>query len=154
MENLNQIALKKEKRKSIIKRNIFIWGMLALPLLHFLIFFVYANFSSLFMSFQTSTGNWTTVNYKHFWSDLTTPKQGHNVILEAVGYSFFLGLNDVVLVLVSLVLAYFIYKKIPGRNVFRVVFFLPSIIAMTIYVVCYKLLLNPTYGIPVLKSAD
>ena len=49
------IAENKEKKKFWTmkrKRLCFIWGMLALPLLQWLVFFVYVNLDSIAMSFQ------------------------------------------------------------------------------------------------------
>lgn len=107
------------------KKLLFVWGMLALPLLQWLIFFVYVNIDSILMSFQTmnyTTGKieWTLNNYKRFfyeWNALDTMK-------NAVWNSVLAGLNNMVLILISLVLSYFFYKKIPGRSFFRIVYFL------------------------------
>lgn len=146
--NLNQTALMKSKRKAHRRRLFFVWGMLMLPLLHFLIFYVYVNISSITISFQTKTGNWTTYWYEMFFKELFKGKAGEFEYLNAILYSFMLGINDVLLVLVSCILAYFIYKKIPGRGAFRVAFFLPSIISITVYVLVFKYLLRDETGFP------
>ena len=141
--NINSLSLTREKRYIERKRLLFIWLLLILPLAHFVIFTLYSNIHSLVLSFQTETGNWTTINYQNFLKDIFVNKSvGGYVYLKAIAYSFLMGINDVVLVLISTVLAYFIFKKIPGRQLFRVVYFLPSIIAMTIYVLLFKFLLN------------
>lgn len=146
--SLNQLGLTREKRKLERRKLVFIWLLLILPLAHFAIFFLYSNIYSFILSFQTSTGNWTTINYEEFFSKLFVyqPVGGYRY-LEPILYSFCLGINDVLLVLISTILAYFIFKKIPGRSIFRIVFFLPSIIAMTIYVLVFKFLLNSDTGL-------
>ncbi len=136
---------KKMTRKQ--KKLLFVWGMLALPLLQWLIFFVYVNIDSILMSFQTmnyTTGEieWTLNNYKRFfyeWNALDTMK-------NAVWNSVLAGLNNMVLILVSLVLSYFFYKKIPGRGFFRVVYFLPSVISIVIYTMVYKFMFDTSVG--------
>lgn len=136
---------KKMTRKQ--KKLLFVWGMLALPLLQWLIFFVYVNIDSILMSFQTmnyTTGEieWTLNNYKRFfyeWNALDTMK-------NAVWNSVLAGLNNMVLILISLVLSYFFYKKIPGRGFFRVVYFLPSVISIVIYTMVYKFMFDTSVG--------
>ncbi len=129
------------------KRLLFIWGMLALPLLQWLIFFVYVNLDSVLMSFQTmnyTTGEmeWTLNNYKRFFYEWNALPQ----ITNAVKNSLLAGLNNLVLILISLVLSYFFYKKIPGRNFFRIVYFLPSIISIVIYTMVYKFMFDTSVG--------
>lgn len=136
---------KKWTRKQ--KRLLFIWGMLALPLLQWLIFFVYVNIDSILMSFQTlnyKTGamEWTLNNYKRFFYEWNALPQ----ITNAVKNSLLAGLNNLVLILISLVLSYFFYKKIPGRTFFRVVYFLPSIISIVIYTMVFKFMFDTSVG--------
>lgn len=141
-------AVKKHKtmtRKQ--KRLLFIWGMLAIPLLQWLIFFVYVNIDSVVMSFQTmnyKTGEiqWTLNNYKRFFYEWNALPQ----ISNAVKNSLLAGLNNMVLILISLVLSYFFYKKIPGRQFFRVVYFLPSIISVVIYTMVFKFMFDTNVG--------
>lgn len=136
---------KKMTRKQ--KRLLFIWGMLAIPLLQWLIFFVYVNLDSIMMSFQTmnyKTGEieWTLNNYKRFFYEWNALPQMRN----AVKNSLLAGLNNIVLILISLVLSYFFYKKIPGRKFFRVVYFLPSIISVVIYTMVFKFMFDTNVG--------
>ncbi len=144
----NDLALLKAKKKSDRKRLLFIWGMLALPLLQFLVFFVYVNFSSIILSFQNGKGDFSLINYSSFFKELFSGNDYSGFeFRDAIIYSFLLGLNDALLVLISTILAYFMYKKVPGRSFFRIVFFLPSIISITIYVLVYKFLLSPDSGL-------
>lgn len=136
---LNDLALLKEKKRATRRKYLFVWLMLLFPLIQFAVFFVYVNLSSIVLSFQNSMGEFSFINYKSFFQELFAGNDysGYEY-RDAILYSFLLGLNDVVLVLISTILAYFMYKKIPGRNFFRVVFFLPSIISITIYVLVYR----------------
>lgn len=136
---------KKMSRKT--KRLLFIWGMLAIPLLQWLIFFVYVNIDSVIMSFQTMNYNtgkieWTLNNYKRFIYEWNALPQ----IKNAVSNSILAGINNMVLILISLILSYFFYKKIPGRKVFRVVYFLPSIISIVIYTMVFKFMFDTNVG--------
>lgn len=136
------IAENKEKKKFWTmkrKRLCFIWGMLALPLLQWLVFFVYVNLDSIAMSFQQidyASGKvvWTIDNYARFGREFKLLPQMRNAIKNSV----FAGLNDALLAMISVMLAYIFYKKVPGREFFRIVFFLPSIISIVVYTMAYK----------------
>ena len=149
-----QVLNKKRKKKKIdVKRTLFIIAMLAVPILHFLVFFIYVNIDSVVMTFRTFNYSqeqyiWGLQNYKRFFSEAfsSTNKE----IATATLNSLFFGLNDFVLVLISLVLSYFFFKKIPGRQFFRVIFFLPSIISIVIYTSIYSSFFEPGYGISVI----
>ena len=145
---INDLALSKEKNRAKRHKYVFVWAMLFLPLLQFAVFFLYVNFSSIILSFQNSMGQFSLINYKTFFQELFAGNEYSGFeYRDAIIYSFLLGFNDVLLTLISTILAYFVYKKIPGRNFFRVVFFLPSIISITIYVLVYKFMLSPEMGL-------
>lgn len=134
------------------KRRIFIFCMLALPILQYLVFFVYVNISSVTMSFQVRTIDSVNVslgNYRRFFNELGLGEIGY-----AVRNSFLVGLNDLFLLCISLILSYFFFKKIPGAGVFKVIFFLPSIISIVIFVMVFKYMFDPDMGIVnvILKS--
>lgn len=138
---------KKKRLTRKQKRLLFVWGMLALPLLQWLVFFLYVNIDSVVMSFQTmnyKTGaiEWTLNNYKRFIYEWNALPQ----IKNAVKNSMLAGANNLLLILISLILSYFFYKKIPGRNFFRVVYFLPSIISIVIYTMVFKFMFDTSVG--------
>ena len=144
-----QLSKKRNKKKINWKRLLFIWGMLAIPLIHFAIFFVYVNIDSVLMSFQKfnvseMTFEWTFDNYARFWRELTSPTM--HSLRNAILNSTLFGLNDILLVLISLVLSYFFFKKIRGRSFFRIIFFLPSIISIVIYTMAYKFMFQQNTG--------
>lgn len=128
------------------KRYLFIWGMLALPLLQWLIFFVYVNINSVLMAFQkfdsaSGVTKWSLDNFPRFVSEF-----GQTEIKVAVKNSVLAGVNNLVLVLISLILSYFFYKKIPGRVMFRIIYFLPSVISIVIYTLVYKSMFDTQTG--------
>lgn len=127
------------------KRGLFIFCMLVLPILQFLIFFVYVNISTVVMSFQnTKSGTLEFVGFKNYLSvfdkvrDIFLFPDNEHELVYAIRNSLLFGVNDLVLQLVSIIFAYFFYKKIRGSNFFRFVFFFPSIISMVIYMMVYR----------------
>jgi len=144
-----QVLNKKKKKPIDWKRMIFIIAMLAIPIIHFCIFFIYVNIDSVVMTFKvydydSGTVRWGLDNYSRFFKE--TFNKNYPGIRQAVFNSIFFGLNDVVLILISLLLSYFFFKKIPGRSFFRIIFFLPSIISIVVYTMAYSFMFTPHTG--------
>ena len=140
----NMAAEKKTGNKNTA-RTIFIIGMLALPILQYLIFFVYVNIDTILMSFQIRTlesVEWSLLNYTRFFNELDNGQIG-----MAVRNSLLFGLNDLLLLLISVIFSYFFYKKIRWGGFFKIVFFLPSIISIVIFVMVYKYMFDTRLGI-------
>lgn len=137
---MNNFLQKLKTRK--VQRIVFIVGMLALPLLQWLVFFVFVNINTIRMSFQDLRPNapkgFSLVNYRNFFMDLRSTDRFY----YAIRNSLLFGLNDLFLLFVSLVLAYFFYKKIRWSAFFRVIFFLPSIISIVIFITAYQNMFN------------
>ena len=124
------------------KRTMFIIAMLALPLLQWLVFFVFVYINTIRMSFQDLRPNaekgFSLVNYRNFFMDLRSTKK----FVYAIRNSLLFGVNDLFLLFISLILAYFFYKKIRWSSFFRIIFFLPSIISIVIFITAYQNMFN------------
>lgn len=112
------------------KQLIFIWTMLAIPIAHFLVFWVYVNVDSILLAFRNidfSNGGqeyWTLSNFKevyHLFTEGNMLHYGFNTL------KFWL-LSLVMGIPWSILLTYAFHKKIMGRKVYRVLIYLPSII--------------------------
>ena len=143
------------KHKNSIRRKIFITLMLAYPLLHFLIFWVYINFNTFVISFQQfsyTTGQDVWVgfeNYRMFFKDLQFASSStlKYAMFNSVLYLLF---NNFVLLPISVVCAYLLFKKVLWHRLFRVVFFLPSIISIVVLTMAFSFMFNTQFG-PVVK---
>lgn len=142
-----------QKTRNRTKRNdtIFVWAMLALPILHFLIFWLYINSSSIFMTFfrynpSTQKYQWYGLNNfiilfedMFLGGDLRT----FNSMLNAL---IIFPVNNFIILPLSFVAAYFLSKKIPFSNFFRVLFFMPSMISITVLALCYRSMFDTDHG--------
>lgn len=132
----------KKKKKFNTAEFIFLFSLLLIPIAHFLVFWLYVNFDSILMAFQYKQGGevkWGFYNYTRIWADMTGEYSTFWSAFKNTMYFFF---SNLFLTLpVSLVLCYFFFKKIWGYKVFRFVFYLPSIIAGSVYVVLFKYLI-------------
>ena len=131
------------KPKMTLGRKLFIIGMLAVPIASFLLFYVYVNFNSILMAFQqTKNGQvvYTWENFRMLFRDFANP---YSVMKESlVNTLIFFSVNLFIMIPLTAIFSYFIYKKIFGYKVFRVVFFLPSIISAVIMTMLYRYLLS------------
>ena len=115
------------------KQTFFIAMMLALPILNFLVFWLYVNFDSILLAFRNvdmSTGleYWTLENFKTVWGMFT--KNGADS--EMIHYGFntlkFWLLSTVWAIPHSIFITYAFHKKLKGRKVFRLLLYIPTII--------------------------
>ena len=84
-------------------------------------------------------------NYIDFFRIATT---SYSTFPTAVKNSLmYFALNDVVIVPLSVILTYFLYKKIFAHQVFRIVFYLPCIISMSVMIMSYRFMFDSSFGV-------
>ena len=77
METTGKQEMKKVnlKRRRVIKKHVFVYGMLSVAILHFVVFYVYVNLDSFLIAFQDQhTGEWGLSNFKLFFNDILRGK--------------------------------------------------------------------------------
>lgn len=107
-------------------------AVMMLPaLIGFSVFYVYVNFDSLLMAFQVrgkTDVSWGMGNFTYFFHQLTVPDSVFTQAIRNTAIFFVLGY---VQLLMSMLVAYFLFKKIFGYKFFRFVFYMPCIIMAT-----------------------
>ena len=116
------------------KRTAFIVLFLAYPVLNWLVFFLYVNIDSVKLAFQTysyTQGKYIPVGFfnfenvlKSFFSANAHPQYRYGIRNSLLIFVW----NTFVILPISLLCAYYFYKKVWGEKFFKVVFYLPSII--------------------------
>ena len=132
---------RRKKKRHDVGKAVFIVSMLAIPIISWLVFWLYTNSSMIVMAFQTAQGEWTLQNFARFWNDLTAPNSEIGISLRNTFLYF--GLSTFIILPLGTLIAYFIYKKIWGYKFFRVTIFLPSIIPSVVMVTCFKEMIKP-----------
>lgn len=119
--------MKTAKRKKPINKTrvAFILSCVALPWLSFLVFWLYVNSSSVVMAFQDSTGSFSLENFVRLWEELHLPSSELRTAIRNTLITFTITF---VTMPFKVLVSYFLYKKIPLHSVYRILFFLPSII--------------------------
>ena len=106
---------------------VFITVMLAIPVVHWLVFWLGVNINSIFMAFQIPTGEWSMSSIEQVFRDLTADE--NSALLIAIKNTIIYFVKDVLMLPAQLLVAYFLYKKVKGHRFFQVVFYLPTIVS-------------------------
>ena len=137
------------KKKRKINEIGFLISVFAIPVAAFLLFWVYVNFQSILNAFRIEKRGeiiWSLNNWKNFWLDLTEPSPMTDMKLILKNTLIFFSTNMFVIIPISLIFSYFLFKKIKCYKIFRIVFFAPSIISAAVLATLYKFMLNPSIG--------
>ncbi len=147
-------GMKKTQIKDVrLKKVLFIIGMLLIPALNWLVFWLYVNIQSFVLAFQDPrTGILTIENFKEVWKFVTTP------VNNELGLAFlntlkYFGTSVFIVMPLCLVVSYFFYKRILGYKVFRVIFYLPAIISSVVMVTAYSEFVSPTGPLGAIQKA-
>lgn len=132
-----KIKLSQSRRKALI----FTLLMVALPMIQFIIFWGYVSFDSIMMAFKDGHGAWSAVNFISFARDF----EKGLIVTCLVNSLINLGVAQLVTLPLVVILSYFLYKKCYGASVFRVLFFLPSLISAVVMAYLFSSLVTP-YG--------
>ena len=138
MENdVRQKTLSSRKKS----RMIFYVSMIALPVVQFLIFYLYINLNSFTLAFQEFSYEkkgyvfYGFNNFKAIFSDFSTLAYLKNSVwnsLELFVWTMIFGAA------VAILFSYYIYKKNPGHSAFKIFLYLPHILGGVVVVIMYK----------------
>ena len=137
------ISQKRKASMASVRRNkmIFCITMLVLPILQFLIFYVYVNLRSFALGFQEysyATGKFEFVgvqNFKQIFKDFQTTVALRSSVTNSLTlflWTFFFGSIGAIL------FSYYIYKKNVLSGFFKIILYLPHILGSVVVVVMYK----------------
>lgn len=150
MENTKTKNLKKEIGQLEKTGKIFSYCIVIPALIHFLIFYVYINFSTIILAFSIETVNgevFSLHNFEQFFIEMRNqiidPVGGKSELFIALGNTLKYFTAAVVKTFLSAMIAYFFFKKVYLHKVYKVLFFLPSMIPGLVYVMIFKQFINP-----------
>lgn len=124
-------AMKKKKKIDPL-HVVFILAFTIPSVVYFCVFYVYVNFNSFIMAFQTKrqgTLYWTLEHFTRFFKEIV---QSDSEIQTAFRNTFLTFLIGQVMFVVGFFVSYFLYKRVPMSKFFRICFFLPGLISGTI----------------------
>ena len=139
----------KNGKSAKIGKTLFYIVMMAFPVIHFLIFYVYVNLNSFFLGFKEYiieqdqlTWSWSLMHFKTIFYEITQYPQNilFGYMLKNSLKAFFVEI--IVVIPTSMVFSFYIYKKLPLANVFKVLLFVPSIISVLALSIVYNSIAN------------
>lgn len=140
-ENSQQVLQIKPKIKKYQKltgmNKVFLFSFMVIPIIHFLLFYVYVNINGFLIAFQvpSKTGGFTW-SFDQFTRVFNEFSQAESELGIAFKNTFITFGFSLILFFSGVFVAYFLYKKIWFYKAFRIVFYLPNIISslVTVYV--------------------
>ncbi len=144
----NNLKRKKSGLASADRKNkLFILAVAALPMLQFLIFYIYVNFNAILMAFQTympgadgvrgSNGAFQGFhlnNFKRVFSELFEAQMGRRLLNSTIYYL----VSTLIGTTIALLFSFYIYKGKKFASFFKVVLFLPQIISVIILAIIFE----------------
>ncbi|MDR0426307.1 MAG: sugar ABC transporter permease [Clostridiales bacterium] len=133
-------AAKKSLGRTRRQDMIFYALMSAIPILHFLIFYVAVNINFILLSFKSfslAQNDFIWAGFENFIKVIDDFK-GNLMMIGALKNSLIVyAVNTFVGFLTGLLFAFYVYKKMPLANTFRLILFLPSIIPGLVLTMMY-----------------
>ena len=120
------------KKYGITKTELlFVFSFTIIPVIHFLLFYVYVNFNGFLMAFQKPVNNganyvWTTAQFSRVFEALGTAGAELRIAIKNTFLTFGIML---LMFPASIIISYFLYKKIWFSGLFRILYYLPHIIS-------------------------
>ncbi len=127
-----------------LKDTIFVYLLIALPLIEFFTIYVYTNIDSFFLAFKRNGEFAGLVNFEMLWNEVRAPG---SELLIAIRNTFIYFGADLVLFVWSIFLSYFFYKKIAAYKAFRFILYMPAIISPVVFVSLFQNITNPNGAI-------
>lgn len=137
-----------KKAKKYTRRNLFIFSLLLVPMLHFLIFWLYINAKTIFLAFM----DWDYFSNKFIWVGIDNfIEQFRQIKARPEHLNMFINafraipINLACLAL-AIIIGYAFSKHIRGERIFRVIFYLPTMISVVIQTLCYRYMFTYSPG--------
>ncbi len=141
--------LAKESSKHLDKKSsyIFMFTMLCIPIIFFCVFNIGVKVNSVLLSLKTyDKGTYKFLglnnlfaNFKLVFDDLAN---NYEVKMATKNSILFYGISMLVVMPLSVFTSYFIYKKIPGAEFFKVMCYLPQMVSAIVMTLMYKYLVD------------
>lgn len=141
---------KKFKLNRTTRKYIFIAELIIIPVINFIIFWVYVNFDTILLTFKRFDVPTASYVWRGFDGYISVFKSmilgGDPGEFNAFVNSFRAILINVIILPVTFVISYSFYKKIRSRKFFQVVFFLPNIISLVVLCMMVRHMFSSDFG--------
>lgn len=132
-----------------VRKYIFVAVMLAFPLAHLFVFWFLVNINTVVMAFEKfswDTGTYVFTgfdNFKRVFEELANSPTTRRAVVNSLLY---FPVTNFISLPLSLIFSYFLYKKVPCSKVYRVLFFLPSILPIAVLTMAFSFTFDSSFG--------
>ncbi len=137
--------VKPKKNKRPLKTKLFLFGMMLIPVLHGICYDLYLKASTIRMMFSDQYGTgfgfyWVSraLSEAVSWNSMTGIAI-QNIFGVAIIFNF-IGIP------IEVVMSYFFMKKIPATKVFRILFYLPTLLSSVVTTLVFNFMFDNTIG--------
>lgn len=143
---------KKQKREPIflrgfskdkIRRILFLASLFLIPLINFIIFWVYINISAVDFAFKVQQPDGSVVyslsNFQALFKSIST--KGSDFWIAVKNTLLYWFTSSILAYGLALFVGFFLFKKVRGHKVFKILFYIPNLIAPTILVILFKVII-------------
>lgn len=139
---------KKITRQRSWKKLLFYAICISIPVLHFLVFYVYINFNSFLLAFRKYEfvgAEGIKMSYAGFQNFAVAWKEITQYAYRIGNSLLYLLINLGVSIPITLLFSFYIYKKGPFHNFFKVMLFMPQVLSAVVFGLIYVCLTNDVY---------
>ena len=140
----------KKKKRYNWKEIGFLVSVGIIPILNFLIFYLYMNFDSFLLAFQTTIGEetrWGFENFRIIFEKFQATKTGDGELFLALKNTAIWCLIGLWNYIPSMLTTYFVFKKVRGSKFIAFMTMLPSLLPAAAYVGFIKYIISPQGGL-------
>lgn len=147
-----------KKKYSLLERKQFpfVYLLIAFPVLQFLVFWVYLNFSSILLAFKNGVGEFTFSNFEMVFKSFTNEGvygQMKGTFGESLLHSLTIWVVTYVICFpISIITTYILFRRVWGHYVFRIIYILPSLMGAIVFTALMKYMLTNDGFITILLS--
>ena len=114
--------------------------MLVLPLTQFLVFTLFVNVNTFILAFKAPIGGGgIAAHIRQFRYEWTESDRWQRAIFNSLGY---FPTSSLIALPVSIMTAYFLFKKVPMYKAYKIVFFIPSIISVVVMGLAFRMVFS------------
>lgn len=136
----------KKKKFKLKKEDWFSLAMLVPVIFHFLVFYCGVNLGSIMLAFTTNTPDggqvFSLANFANFFKELG---RSDSMVFMALKNTLIYYLFNQLKFVITILVAYFFYKKVYGHKWYKIIFFMPAMIPSMVYISVFKNFVS-TYG--------
>lgn len=135
MKATNNLTVSRKRFSNFEKRDFpFVYILIAFPVLHFLVFWVYVNFSSFVLAFQGPDNGFTLVNFRAVFRAFVSNGVFGSDLFKMLGRSMLLwAVQHLICFPICVVTTYVLARKLFGHYVFRICYIIPSLMGAVIW---------------------